>query len=1103
MWRVGYVLVSLAAFASALEDDPYHPVMPERSLNPALLARGEDVASYWVENAQAPLRGLKSEGKKARNVIMFLGDGMSVPTLAAARTLLGQRSKRTGEESKLSFEEFPTTGLSKTYCVNAQIADSACSATAYLCGVKANQGTLGVTAAVPRRNCSASLDPAHRLDSIAAWALADGRDAGIVTSARVTHASPAGAYAHSAERGWESDADLGEDSPLCSDIAMQLVHENPGKQFKVILGGGRREFLSKDFVDNEGKKGTRTDGRNLINEWQEDKRVRNESYAYVWNRDQLVEANATLPNYLLGLFESSHLQYNLLRNITSEPTLAELTEVAIRILSKNEKGFFLFVEGGRIDHAHHSNYVELALDETIELSAAVSRASELLSEEDSLLVVTADHAHVMAFNGYTARGNDVLGASRGMDLTGAPYMTLSYTNGPGYRPAVDGIRPDVTAEENYHRDPKWRSHVDVPLSSETHGGDDVAVFARGPQHHIFTGLYEQNHIPHRMAYAACIGPGLHACNGAFRVANLPQLPSSVYLVASSGAPARDEFVKMMRRRVLLSLNLLIVLASVQYSIGDEYHNGLRELLRAERFKRNEEESSSGYWIRQAQESVGRRAGIAGGRAGGAVTGGAARNVVLFLGDGMSVPTLTAARTLLGQRESHTGEETHLFFEDFPTSGLAKTYCVDAQVADSACTATSYLCGVKTNRGTIGVTAAVERGDCDASTDRSSHVESIATWALADGRDAGIVTSARVTHASPAGAYAHVAQRDWESDANVRADRHDPDSCPDIAYQLVHQHPGVDFKVILGGGRREFLPSNTFDEEGTQGHRLDGRNLIEEWQIDKIARNVSYRYVWNREQLLNTNDDLPEYLLGLFEGSHLRYNMEADSRTEPSLADLTETAIRSLRRNDRGFFLFVEGGRIDHAHHENRATLALDETIELSKAVERAAAMLSEEDSLLVVTADHAHVMALNGYTHRGGDILGVSDSLGDDGIPYMTLSYTNGPGYRDPVDDKRADVTKDEDFGSPQWVSPASVPLSSETHGGDDVAVFARGAPEPNVHRPLRAEQHSSPHGLRGLHRTWFTCIGALVPGRAGCPLGALGRIPRSGSRLEELVPTS
>lgn len=161
-----------------------------------------------------------------------------------------------------------------------------------------------------------------------------------------------------------------------------------------------------------------------------------------------MELSSSPPDYLLGLFENDHLQYHLEANKTTEPTLAELTEVAIKSLSRNEKGFFLFVESGRIDHAHHENLVHYALDETIALSEAVARAAELLSEEDSLIVVTADHAHVMAFSGYAPRGWDIL-AANSRDSDGVPYMTLSYANGPGARRHVNGVRPDVTKDLDY------------------------------------------------------------------------------------------------------------------------------------------------------------------------------------------------------------------------------------------------------------------------------------------------------------------------------------------------------------------------------------------------------------------------------------------------------------------------------------------------------------------------------------------------------------------------------------------------------------------------------------------------------------------------------
>ncbi|GBP86177.1 Membrane-bound alkaline phosphatase [Eumeta japonica] len=279
----------------------------------------------------------------------------------------------------------------------------------------------------------------------------------------------------------------------------------------VILGGGRRNFRNETVTDEENSRGRRHDGRDLIQEWQEERRRRNENHAYVWNRQGLLSVPLDDTDYLLGLFESNHMQYHLQADSETEPTLAELTEVAIRMLSKNPEGFFLFVEGGRIDHAHHDNFARMALDETVEFSKAVQRAAELLSEEDSLLVVTADHSHVMSINGYSRRGRDILGLSDDRDEHGVPFMTLSYTNGPGFRShTATGSRPDLTGEDLTHEE--WRSHVDVPLDSETHGGDDVAVFARGPHHHLFTGLYEQSQLPHLMAYASCVGPGLTVCS---------------------------------------------------------------------------------------------------------------------------------------------------------------------------------------------------------------------------------------------------------------------------------------------------------------------------------------------------------------------------------------------------------------------------------------------------------------------------------------------------------------------------------------------------------------------------------------------------------------
>lgn len=240
----------------------------------------EQNSEFWINDALGFVQNQlkKSINKnKAKNIILFLGDGMSVPTLAATRVYIG------GEEKSLSFEYFPNLGMAKTYCVDYQVPDSACTATAYLTGVKGNYRTIGVNGKVPRNSCSAGLDRATHTSSIAKWAINAGKVAGLVTTTRVTHASPAGVYAHIANRDWENNEEIIMaqcSDTLVDDIAEQLVYSDVGSKLKVILGGGRREFLDKTVTDEENKKGKRTDKKNLIQEW-----LRlNGTRKYVWNK---------------------------------------------------------------------------------------------------------------------------------------------------------------------------------------------------------------------------------------------------------------------------------------------------------------------------------------------------------------------------------------------------------------------------------------------------------------------------------------------------------------------------------------------------------------------------------------------------------------------------------------------------------------------------------------------------------------------------------------------------------------------------------------------------------------------------------------------------
>ncbi|KAJ0064990.1 hypothetical protein NL108_000959, partial [Boleophthalmus pectinirostris] len=425
---------------------------------------------------------------------------MGVPTVTAARILKGQLAGHTGEETSLVMDTFPHVALSKTYNVDQQMPDSAGTATAYLCGVKANYGTLGVTAAVQLSNCSTS--SGNEVTSILHRSKKLGKSVGIVTTTRIQHASPGAAYAHTPDRDWYSDSDLTPEAIEngCRDMAYQLVHNT---EIDVILGGGRQYMLPKDTQDPEypKSKGDRLDGQNLIVEWLKNK----QKAKYVWNKKDFDKVDPKNTDFLLGLFEPKDCRYELDRDPSMDPSLTEMMVKAIQILSKNPKGFFLFVEDkGRIDHAHHAGNAQRSLHEAVEFDNAIGRAAELTNEFDTLTVVTADHSHVFAFGGHSARGNSVFGVSRKIAEDNKRFTMAVYGNGPGYQIGANGTRPDVN--ETLTRDKEYLQQAPVPLNSETHGIDDVAIYAKGPMSHLFHGVQEQNYIAHVMAYASCVEP---------------------------------------------------------------------------------------------------------------------------------------------------------------------------------------------------------------------------------------------------------------------------------------------------------------------------------------------------------------------------------------------------------------------------------------------------------------------------------------------------------------------------------------------------------------------------------------------------------------------
>ncbi len=492
---------------------------------PAGLRPADETPARWFANGAAQARANAAGAAKAKNVIVFLGDGMSLPTIAAARILDGQQKGGSGEENRLSFETFPATALVKTYETDFQTPDSAGTMTAIMSGVKTRAGFIGIDQVPNRGDCAAS--KGHELVSLLELASVAGLSTGVVTTTRITHATPAATYGHLPDRNWEVDVEIPEREREagCADFARQLVEFPFGGGVNVALGGGRTEFLPATERDPEyhGLPGKRLDGRDLVAEWQ-----RKPGASYVWNAQQLSAIDPAKTRHLLGLFEPEHMRYEVERagDPGGEPNLADMTRAALSVLQRNPKGYFLMVEGGRIDHAHHSGNAYRALTETLEFAKAVAVADGMTSAEDTLILVTADHAHTMSFVGYPARGNPILGKVRGStgegdptpelarDATGLPYATLSYANGPGYAGASDeqpegakryphraaGYQPARKGRPNLTEidteSPDYEQEALVPMGAETHGGDDVAAYARGPGSGAVRGSMEQNALFH-------------------------------------------------------------------------------------------------------------------------------------------------------------------------------------------------------------------------------------------------------------------------------------------------------------------------------------------------------------------------------------------------------------------------------------------------------------------------------------------------------------------------------------------------------------------------------------------------------------------------------
>ena len=537
----GLLSIVLAGCVGPLAS-PSSPATPASETDSLSESEAERERNAWFkagrEQVARSARFVANE-TPARNVILFIGDGMGIATVTAAGILEGQRRGELGEGNRLSFEELPFVAFSKTYNTDAQVSDSASTMTAMVTGVKTRTGVLGVDERI-RRSDHTSVE-ATRVPTILEQAEARGLATGVVSTTTITHATPAACYAHAPFRFWEDDSRMSSEAREDGfpDIARQLVEFGVGDGLEVALGGGRSHFKPRGEADPEDpqRPGGRLDARDLTREWVEAR----DGAAYVWNREQLATLDLATTRHLLGLFEPGDMNWETDRaeDEAGEPSLAEMTALAIDLLSRDEDGFFLMVEGGRIDHGHHAGNAERALTDTIAFSDAVRVALEKTDANDTLIVVTADHSHTLTISGYPKRGNAILGTVVGvnwfgdgsdeiaLDALGKPYTTLGYANGPGYtgasgdqpegphsfrhRPcrqsppmscSYEGIeagRPDLAGVDT--ESPAYLQEATVPMGSETHAGEDVPIYAGGPRAALFHGVREQNYIYHAMVEA--------------------------------------------------------------------------------------------------------------------------------------------------------------------------------------------------------------------------------------------------------------------------------------------------------------------------------------------------------------------------------------------------------------------------------------------------------------------------------------------------------------------------------------------------------------------------------------------------------------------------
>ena len=428
-------------------------------------------------------RAHQKNTKGPQNVILLIGDGMGMGQIEIARKL------EYGKDGRLFMESLPHTALVHTESANNLVTDSAAGGTALATGRKTNNGMIGVT------------PDGKEADSILDLFKKNGKKAGIISTNTITDATPA-AFTASVSNRWS-----GQD-----EIARQQLESG----VDVLLGGGRAYF-----------KPEKQSGRDLLKE------AKQKGYAYAVNREELLSAKGSK---LLGLFNEGYMNFKSDRQIleSKEPSLKEMTEKAIDILSKGEQGFFLMAEGARIDHASHAGDITGIWKETIEFDEAVKFAVEWAQKDkETLVLIVADHEtmgisasepldihhlkEVKASPQYMAsqlakddnRGiyrsesvKNVLKKYANIDLTEKEIESfnrkLQNTDSQVYPQSLAAWEIGSLIAEKYHGG-ILTGTVRALSSTGGHTGNMIPLFAYGNGSEAFTGVLENTDIPKKIA----------------------------------------------------------------------------------------------------------------------------------------------------------------------------------------------------------------------------------------------------------------------------------------------------------------------------------------------------------------------------------------------------------------------------------------------------------------------------------------------------------------------------------------------------------------------------------------------------------------------------